>query len=90
MTHLLQSENVPEKLLPVWTGFRGQDQGRCCSEACAVFFLNAMPRRSRNSHTVEGAACTPLGGKALSDLGKRDIRRLLDQAENEGLIRIEL
>jgi hypothetical protein len=31
-----------------------------------------------------------LGGKALPDLGQRDVRRRLDQAENEGLVRIEL
>lgn len=30
-----------------------------------------------------------LVGKALSDLGKRDVRRRLDEAEDEGLVRFE-
>ena len=70
---------------------RRRTSGRCCSEACADFFFerDAAPveeqphRRGRSPHAS-------LNGKALPDLGKGDIRRLLDEAENENLVRIEL
>jgi hypothetical protein len=40
-------------------------------------------RRWRRPHTA-------IDGKALTDLGKRDVRHVLDEAENEGLMRVEL
>lgn len=50
----------------------------------APSFLNVMPHlRGRSPHIA-------LGGKTLPDLGERDIRRILDQAENEGLMCVEL
>ncbi|WP_280938699.1 MULTISPECIES: hypothetical protein [unclassified Mesorhizobium] len=39
---------------------------------------------------IRATRTVALGGKALADLGKRDVRRVLDEARNEGLIRIQL
>src|SRR5690606_19938590 len=61
-----------------------------CNGAGHTFFeRDAAPveeqpdRRGRGPNAV-------LGGKALPDLGERDIRRILDQAENEGLVCVQL
>ena len=54
-----------------------------------VFERDAAPveepphRRGCRTHAA-------LGAKALSDLGERDVRRCLDEAEDEGLVRVEL
>ena len=74
---------------------RRKTSGRCCSEACAVFFWpsfferDAAPvkkqpdRRGRHPHAA-------LASKALADLSKSDVRCLLDEARNEGRVRIKL
>ena len=55
--------------------------GAAALRRAADFFLNVMPRRSREQphRTRAQPPHASLNGKALPDLGKGDIRRLLDE-----------
>src|SRR5690606_7252235 len=64
--------------------------GRCCSEACAVFFERDAAPVEEPPHRRGCRTHAALGAKALPDLGQRDVRRCLDAAQDKGLVRIEL
>lgn len=63
---------------------------RCCSEACAVFFIRDTAPVEKQPRRRGRSLYAAFGRKALPDLSKGDVRHLLDEPQNEGLVRIEL